>query len=280
MYKLSHPVDYSHSSCTTCDHNIIWIILVTEAKLSNMFAKTENNPALILQSKKTSLPQVEEPKSLVNNSGDCKVNKETFCLETLDHVAPKSEADKNETISVHNTKDYRNYESNSQSSLSSTSSSLSCSYPSDKSSLSDYKSSGLTLIQNSQDQSSCEPVTNVSEVSDGKPSESYHSSPDLLSSSASGANDKLHNSPVHNVSDCHVIIQKDSPSTNENRQVLEVSTTMADLREYTRRSLERKNLAKEGRVRFRAVIEPSKNKLAEEELSREISKDMFAEVFY
>lgn len=243
-----------------------------------MFAKSENNPASILQLKKTSLPQVEELKSLENNSDDFKVDKETFCLEIIDHVAPKIDADNNETISVHDTKDYRNYDSNSQSSLSSTSSSLSCSYPSDKSALSDTKSSELALIQNSQPQSSCEPLTNVSKVSDEKPCES--SSPELLSSSALSANDKLHNSPVHSVSDCHVIIQKEPPCTYENRQVLEVSTTMADLREYTRRSLERENLAKEGRVRFRAVIEPSKNKLAEEELSREISKDMFAEVFY
>lgn len=241
-----------------------------------MFAKSENNPASILQPKKTSLPQVEELKSLENKSDDFKVDKETFCLEILDHVAPKIDAGNDETISVLDTKDYRNYDFNSQSSLSSTSSSLSCSYPSDKSSLSDTKSSELTLIQNSQ--SSCEPLTNVSKVSDEKPCESF--SPELLSSSALSANDKLHNSPVHSVSDCHVIIQKEPPCTYENRQVLEVSTTMADLREYSRRSLERENLAKEGRVRFRAVIEPSKNKLAEEELSREISKDMFAEVFY
>lgn len=239
-----------------------------------MFAKCESNPASILQSKKTSLPKVEEPNSLVNNSNDFKVDKETFCV---DHVAPKSVAYDDEIISVQNAKDYRNYESNSQSSLSSTSSSLSCSYPSDKSSLSDSKPNELTLIQNSQPQSSCELLTNVSKVSDENPSEFCHSYPDLLSSSA---NDKCHKSPVHKASDCHNIIQKDPSYTNENRQVLEVSTTMANLREYTRRSSEQENLAKEGRVRFRAVIEPSKNKLAEEELSREISKDMFAEVFY
>lgn len=78
-----------------------------------------------------------------------------------------------------------------------------------------------------------------------------------------------------------VNVQFDSKcdSGNQQRQTVEINVTIADLYGYVQESQERKsNTGDELRVRFRAVIDPTKNQQAEQELSREISKDMFARV--
>lgn len=57
-----------------------------------------------------------------------------------------------------------------------------------------------------------------------------------------------------------------------------VDLTMEKLHKIILVRKEKRNQNEKGNVRFRAVIDPSKNKQAEQELSREITKDMFSKV--
>ncbi|XP_046688223.1 LOW QUALITY PROTEIN: mismatch repair endonuclease PMS2-like, partial [Homalodisca vitripennis] len=67
----------------------------------------------------------------------------------------------------------------------------------------------------------------------------------------------------------------DSEDFNRNRSSVEVSLTMEDLRKRVKQLCDEEDGKEDSTVKFRAVIDPSRNKQAEEELSREISKDMF-----
>ncbi|KAG8308221.1 hypothetical protein J6590_002307 [Homalodisca vitripennis] len=67
----------------------------------------------------------------------------------------------------------------------------------------------------------------------------------------------------------------DSEDFNHNRSSVEVSLTMEDLRKRVKQLCDEEDGKEDSTVKFRAVIDPSRNKQAEEELSREISKDMF-----
>lgn len=62
------------------------------------------------------------------------------------------------------------------------------------------------------------------------------------------------------------------------RKRLNINITMDDIISLNKKLVIEQDKKKEAFVRFRAVIDPTKNVLAEQELAREISKDMFSEV--
>ncbi|XP_054285964.1 mismatch repair endonuclease PMS2-like [Macrosteles quadrilineatus] len=76
-----------------------------------------------------------------------------------------------------------------------------------------------------------------------------------------------------------VIVEFDSQiGSGDHRRSVEVDVSIGKISEYFRQACATENAAEEKQVRFRAVIDPSKNKQAEQELSREISKGMFAKM--
>lgn len=75
---------------------------------------------------------------------------------------------------------------------------------------------------------------------------------------------------------------EDTPNVSVSQEVITISTSISDIRELMQKEIEAKeqleHRASMNRMRFKAKIDPTKNKLAEQELSTEISKDDFVKM--
>lgn len=102
---------------------------------------------------------------------------------------------------------------------------------------------------------------------------------DLFKQSTSGLIDRFESVKVEDYcKEINVVYDAARDTDIQERNTVNIVVTVADLREYMRKNQERKSKKEQSRVRFRALIDPSKNQQAEQELSREISKDMFSQV--
>lgn len=116
--------------------------------------------------------------------------------------------------------------------------------------------------------------------SDGSVSSSNQLSNNKATSSANTIDRSTDDVLVNDVktSECVTVsVDREFEGTSD-RTCKEIPLSMALLRRYTENLTLSHDSGDGAKVRFRAVIEPSKNKQAEEELSREITKDMFAKV--